>query len=144
MPAYSRIYCVGSRHASANAGGLYPLLMQILVGRDEHQWLEPRYFDQSMRPLGHILVVIPERPDHPHALIDACIAFFPDHFRDCPLLSAIEQQVQDEFELDFRFGNASVPEHWPYLRKQALSSFRQLNIFEADLRVVNLEEWSIE
>ena len=64
MSAYVRIYCIGGAGEEREVQGIYPLLMQILVGRSDHEWLEPRYFDQSIRPMGQIGVVIPELPDH--------------------------------------------------------------------------------
>jgi len=144
MNGYSRVYCIGGAGDEGGIRGVHPLLMQILVGTSGHQWLEPRYFDESMGPLGQIRVVIPEQPDHPHALIDACIAFFPDYFRACPLLNAVEQEVRDACELDFRSDRTSIPEHWPYLRKQALPIFRELHIFEGALEILSLDDWMVE
>ncbi len=144
MNGYCRIYCVGGTRQKTQKQGIHPLLMQILVGQSNYQWLEPRYMDQSIGPLGQIRVLFPEKPDHPHSLIDACITFFPDYFRQCSFLGAVEKQLQNRFELDFRAGYDSVPEHWPYLREQALPAFRQLHICRADLEPVNVEDWSIE
>ena len=136
MSGYTRIYCIGGRRGGEKTPGIHPLLMEILVGEGDYQWWEPRYMDETIEPLGNIRVLIPEKPDHQNALIDACIAFFPDYFRECPLLGAMGKQLKDSPTLDFRNQWAAVPEHWPYLRNQARTAFGELHIFEADLKEV--------
>jgi hypothetical protein len=42
-------------------------------------WLEPRYFDPAIEPIGRRKVLIPERPDLPEEeiLLDALLALGP-------------------------------------------------------------------
>ena len=71
MAGYSKIYCVGED----TLDGINPIYYQILVGDGNRQWLEVHYLDASIMPMGSMKVIIPEGPDHPNTLIDACLAF---------------------------------------------------------------------
>jgi len=62
------------------ADGINPILFQILVGDADRQWLEAHYFDNSIRSLGKIEIIVPARPDDENSLLDACLAFNPKHF----------------------------------------------------------------
>ncbi|MDP2778376.1 MAG: hypothetical protein Q8O48_12110, partial [Anaerolineales bacterium] len=71
MAGYSKLYCVGGLGGYLGADGINPILLQILVGDADRQWLEPRYFDKRIKPLGGIRVIVPEAHNHPHSLLDA-------------------------------------------------------------------------
>lgn len=121
------------------ADGINPILFQILVGDADRQWLEAHYFDKSIKPLGRIKVIVPARPDDENALLDACLAFYPQHFAECPSLTKIEQEVRDLTRLDFHLGVDKIPEDWETLRQEAKPFLRSLNIFEADLERIKYE-----
>src|SRR5262245_16652174 len=101
MAGYSKLYVVGGLGGFQGADGVNPIAFQILVGEGNRQWLEVHYFDRALKPIGRVRVIIPAGPDHPDALLDACIAFYPEHFRHCPLLSEVEQELLDTERLDF-------------------------------------------
>jgi len=133
MAGFSKIYCVGGSGGFQGADGVNPILFQILVGDASRQWLQVHYFDQTMKPLGEIKTIVPEGPNNPNALLDACIAFFPLHFQDCPSLAQVAISLRDVQHLDFDLGMSEIPDGWAALRAEALPAFRALNIWQADL-----------
>ena len=78
MAGYNKIYLIGGEGGFKGSDGINPILFQILVGDADRQWLEVHYFDQNIKPL--VKSIIPEKPDV--GLLDACIAFYPDFFKD--------------------------------------------------------------
>ena len=142
MAGYSKIYCVGGLGGFRGADGINPIVLQILVGDADRQWLEAHYLNPSIRPLGSLRITIPKRPNDPNALIDACIAFLPQHFANCPSFKSVARKLKNSERLDFDRGE-NVPVEWPALRSEALDAFRQLHILEADLRLLDLTKWII-
>ena len=137
MAGYSKLFAVGAQGGAMGAGGIDPIDFIVLVGGVERQWLEPRYFDRAIRPLGSVQVVEPASPDHPHSLMDACIAFCPRLFRSCPSLAAVESVVRDVERLNFHSGSEDVLPLWDRLREEAAPLFAKLNIWRADLVLIN-------
>lgn len=43
--------------------------------------------------MGRIRSIIPKGPDHSDALIDACLAFFPEYFESCPSLTQVVETL---------------------------------------------------
>jgi len=139
MAGFSRIYCIGGLGGYMGSDGIHPIVLQIWVGEGNRQWFEAHYFDDSVKPMGTITTVIPEGPDAPSALLDACLAFYPDHFSDCPSLKKVISQLKSADTIDFD-GQANVPADWPKLRGEAYDRFRELNIFDAQLIQLDLDE----
>ena len=133
MAGFSKIYCVGGSGGFQGADGVNPILFQILVGDGSRQWLQVHYFDQTIKPLGKIETIVSEGPNEPNALLDACIAFFPLHFQDCPSLAQVAILLKDANQLDFDLGVSKIPDGWAALRSEALPAFRALKIWQADL-----------
>jgi hypothetical protein len=136
MAGYSKIYCIDGTSTFLGPDGINPIQLQIWVGDSSRQWLEPRYFDGSIRPLGSIGVIIPEGPDDPNALLDACIAFFPRHFESCPTLTEVALDLAGVKRLDFH--TDGLPNRWRQLRKEAWPYFRKLIICEGRLVPVDI------
>ena len=90
--------------------GINPIQLQILVGEGNRQWLEAICLDKSLKPMGKVRVIVPHSPDHPDSLVDACLTFFPDHFRSCPSLSTVECKVRGLEQLDFDTSDGVPPE----------------------------------
>lgn len=138
MAGYSRLYCIGELGGAFGADGINPIRLQIWVGDADRQWLEAHYIDHSIKPLGAVKTIIPEGPDHPNALLDACLCFYPDHFRACPSLPVVAERLRGVKRLDFDQGKADIPLEWERLRHEAAALFRKLHIFKADLEPVDL------
>ena len=113
-----------------------PILLQIWQGEGNRQWLEAHYFDESIKPIGQLRTVIPAAPNDENALLDACIAFFPQAFNDCPSLARVEELLSEVGVLDFDLRGDAIPREWPALRTEATPLFRDLNIFEAYLEPI--------
>ena len=136
LAGFSKLYVIGGLGGFQGADGVNPIVMQIWVGDADRQWLEPHYVDRSIKPLGAIKTIVPERPDDPSSLLDACIAFFPKHFEQCPSLAEAASLLDDVTRLEFDQGNTAILAIWPKLREEAKPYFKRLHIFEAVLRPV--------
>jgi hypothetical protein len=136
MAGFSRLYCIGEPGGFEGADGLNPILLQILVGDADRQWLEAHYFDPRIRPIGNIKSVVPEGPDHPNALIDACLAFYPEAFAQCPSMTEVKSKLARAEQLDFHLGKNKIPQAWHRLRIEARGRFAKLHIFEAKLKAL--------
>ena len=130
MAGYSKIYCIGDD----GWDGINPIYFQILVGDAGRQWLESRYFDRRIRPLGRVKVIIPAGPNHPDALIDACLAFCPKYFESCPSLAHVSEVLENDKRIDFHLD--SEPQGWGQLREEARPFFRKITIYEAKLKKI--------
>lgn len=133
MAGIYKIYAVGQQGGFLGADGVNPIWFLILVGSGDRQWFEPHYFDPSITPLGRIRTIIPESPDSPHALLDACIAFCPGHFERCPSIASVQREAEYLEVLDFDLEAEAIPQHWTELRSEAQSPFQSLHIWEATL-----------
>lgn len=115
------------------ADGVNPIEFLVLVGDADRQWLEPHYFDSSIKPIGHLRIIVPAGPDHPDSLLDACIAFYPRHFRRCSSLGDVEVALRDVECLDFDARPEDIPTAWSRLREEARPAFATISIWQADL-----------
>ena len=141
MAGYSTIYCVGGLGGVGGADAINPIYFQILIGDADRQWLEVHYFDRRIRPIIKANIV-PEVPNDPNALIDACILFYPRHFRQCPLLPKVADELKRAKGLsgllDFNLGKERIPRNWSQLRQEARPYFEQLHLFRASLEPYKL------
>ena len=115
------------------ADGVNPIQFLILVGDADRQWLEARYFDPSIQPLGNLKFLVPAGPNHPDALLDACLAFYPEHFAKCRSMAKVKAALGETERLDFHLDPKGIPPDWAKLRKEARKRFAELNLWTADL-----------
>ena len=115
------------------ADGVNPIHLMILIGDSGGQWLEPHYFDDSIEPLGKVRVIVPASPDHPDALLDACIAFCPGYFEACPSMAGVAAALEGVERLDFQGDPELIPGAWDTLREEARAAFQHIGIWQADL-----------
>lgn len=139
MAGISKLFVIGGKGGFQGADGANPIELQIWVGDGDRQWLEPRYFKSNLRPLGKIRTIIPAGPNDPDALLDACIAYYPQHFTSCPSLGAVEANLNGAERLDFNLGIHDIPTAWDALRDEARPLFQRLNIWEAELTPIDGE-----
>jgi len=133
MAGFSKIYVMGGEGGFMGADGVNPIEAMILVGDADRQWLEARYFNNELKPLGKLKSIVPVGPDHPDSLLDACIAFCPQYFDACPSLNAVRSALVNANRLDFDASPNEIPEAWTKLREEARPIFKVLNIWQADL-----------
>jgi len=115
------------------ADGVNPIEFLVLIGDADRQWLEPHYFDTSIKPVGKLRAIVPARPDQMDSLLDACIAFCPRHFSKCPSLGEVESALRDAQRLDFHAHPQDIPAAWTRLRDEARPLFADMSIWRADL-----------
>lgn len=106
-------------------------MLALLVGAGARVWIEPLYIAPDVAPLGRLWAVIARDVDSPLAVLDSCIAFYPDWFNDCSALTDVREQLSDRDVLDFAGPPAAVPPAWQALRRQARDRFLELAIAEA-------------
>lgn len=127
MAGFSQAYILGAR----NYDGVNPIELMLLVGEGERQWFEPVYVSAPPQPLGALKVLVPAGPDHPDALLDACLAFHPRAFDACPSLPAVAAALGRETHLHVRHAPEGVGPLWEQLREEARPLFAKLSISEA-------------
>ena len=132
MAGISKIYCIGGEGGFLGEDGANPIALQIWVGDADRQWLEVRYFDRRIKPIGNVTVIVPNGPDDPNSLIDACIAFLPDYFSGCEHLPKVREGLTGANRIDFDVDGE--PNGWGALRREARGAFRKLKIWEAELK----------
>lgn len=133
----SKIYCIGVEGGFMGSDGLREIYFQILVCDSDRQSLVPYYIDRSIKPMGRVEVIIPAGPDHPDALIDAFLAFFPKHFESCPSLAQVAEGLANARRIDFHLDGE--PPGWAQLREEARPLFKELIIYEAVLNKMSPE-----
>lgn len=137
MASYSRIYCIGGEGGFMGSDGVNPIDVQILDGDGGRQWLEPLYVQGPGPGLGNLKALVPKGPDHPDALLDACIAFEPHRFGRCSSMADVVRQLGRTEQIDFDTGEG-VPATWAKLRDEASPLFAKLHIWEARLEGLKL------
>lgn len=108
---------IGNFGGSMEIDGLNPISLQILVKHGNRMWLEPHYFDKTLKPIGNIKTIVPEKPDDPNSLIDACLAFAPKYFQECPSLEEVKQSLKGAEFLDFDIGKEKIPHSFDSKKK---------------------------
>ena len=136
MGGFSKIFVVGDLGGFQGADGVNPIHFIILVGNADRQWLEVKYFDPTIVPIGKVRTIIPEGPDDPASLLDACLAFGPARFLSCPSFAEAEAALRDAEVLDFHLGKSKIPYAWTKLRQEARPIYEQFNIWEANLEQI--------
>jgi hypothetical protein len=126
------MYVIGGEGGFMGADGVNPIEFLVLVGDADRQWLEPKYFDKSIKPIGKLRVIVPAGPDQLDSLLDACIAFCPRHFSECPSLGEVQSALRDAQRLDFDARPQEIPTAWARLREEARPIFADMNIWRAD------------
>ena len=127
----SKIYCIGVEGGFMGSDGLRTIDLQILVTEGDKQALVAYHLDKRIRPIGRVEVIIPASPDHPDALIDAFLAFFPKYFESCPSLAQVAEGLANARRIDFHLDGE--PTGWAQLREEARPIFKKMIIYEASL-----------
>ena len=131
----SKIYCIGAEGGFMGSDGLREIHLQILVTDSDQQALVAYHLDRHIRPMGRVKVIIPGGPDHPDALIDTCLAFYPKYFASCQSLTQVAEALTNATRIDFDLDGA--PTGWAQLREEARPLFRELVIYEAVLNKIS-------
>lgn len=140
----SKIYCIGTEGGFGGSDGLRTIDLLILVTEADRQALVAYHFDrrirpnERIRPMGRIHVIIPRGPNHPDALIDACLAFFPKYFESCPSLAQVAKGLANARRIDFHLDGE--PAGWAQLREEARPLFEELIIYEGVLNKKSPDE----
>ena len=134
----SKIYCIGVEGGFMGSDGLREIHLQILVTDSDRQALVAYHLDRHIRPMGKVKVIIPAGPDHPDALIDACLAFYPKYFASCRSLTQVAEALTNATRIDFHLDGE--PTGWARLREEARPLFKELVIYEAVLNKISPDE----
>ena len=135
MSGFSRLYVIGE----PGYDGLNPIHLQILVGDSDRQWLEPVYFDKTVGPMGKISTIIPEKPNSDDSIIDACLAFAPRLFLECPSIGVVSEMMRNFHRLDFDLDKNHIPNEWFELREEAKRGpLENIGIYQANLTRIGI------
>lgn len=129
MSAYSKILLIGNE----SKDGLEDIYVEILQGEGEKRWYEAKYDEEKIKRLGNVSSVIPVDRDDPNSILDACIAFAPKLFENCPSLKSVKEEVKDTNMIDFSTGE-HVPKSWNKLRNEAKKDLENIHIYQADIK----------
>ena len=108
------------------------------VWSTSRMWIEARYMVDTIRPIANIKTIVPEGPNDPNILIDACITFAPIYFKDCLSLQSVEDELNKSkvIKLDFDLNN-NIPLNWSNLREEAKPIFDKLRIYEGKMHRIS-------
>ena len=138
MAGFDRIYVFGGLGGFQGADGVNPIAMQIWIGWGDRKWLEAHYFVDDLKPIAGIKSIVPKKPDEELNLLEATIIFAPTFFIDeCDLMDKTINHFEalDKNRIDLY---DDAPEFWDDMVEQAHPIFKKLNIFQSDLREINL------
>ena len=115
----------------ATYDGINGITMELWRGVSSRMWFEAaRGFKRRAQ---RVEVIVPKGPNDPDMLLDAAMAFCPKVFQDVPgytrMYESLEPRAYLEFDMD-----EGVPAAWAAIRELARPVFRQLTIYEADIR----------
>lgn len=125
---FNPVYVVLDPDARAGDSRFRTVSFAILVGHSDTAFLKAGVPRSAFHPLGHLDAVVPERPDFDAALLDGLLAFWPERFRSCPSLAAVEAGLRHETRLDFHYHPERIPAEWNALREEARPIFERLEI----------------
>ncbi|WP_424357135.1 hypothetical protein [Methanocella sp. MCL-LM] len=112
--------------------GLDKPLFEIWVGSGDREWLEVHYTAMGLSPLEHVTRFVPEGPNMAASLVDACILFYPAHFKACESLEkvrqALEAQVAGTGFLDLDVADQTFLAAWKALREEAMQKMPGLKV----------------
>ena len=134
MAGFSKSFILGGEGGFMGADGANPISLFILVGDADRQWLQPVYVNKNIKPMGRVGVIIHPGPDDPRMLLDACLAFAPELFLECPSLTPLMVKLKGYKRLDFDLDEPDIAEEWDRLRQEARPIFQRFSLWECDFK----------
>ena len=134
MAGYVKFYLVGGKGGYCGVDGINPINMIIGVGASDREWLSPIIMNSKnqSKPIWKLNVIIPDPDNYGNSIIDACIAFCPEKFKDCSYFDEVVKQVGNSERIEF-VNEDKIPSSWSKLRNQALPIFEKMTVFEAKI-----------
>ncbi len=123
MAGIARIWIVGS----LGYDGLTNINMMILEGASSRMWFEAAKGYEDMK-LQKVKVFIPPGPDDKNMVIDMCMCFYPEAFKDIPEYNELMNKLESGTRIDMKF-----PTGWGLVRKKVRPVFEKLHVFALDV-----------
>ena len=115
----------------ATYDGINGITMELWRGVSSRMWFEAaRGFKRRAQ---RVEVIVPKGPNDPDMLLDAAMAFCPKVFQDVPGYTRMYESLEPRSYLDFDM-DEGVTADLAAIRELARPVFRQLTIYEADIR----------
>lgn len=115
--------------------GLDRPLFEIWVGSGDREWLEVQYTAMGLSPLEHVTRFVPEGPCMAASLVDACILFYPGHFRACSSMNKVREELKARVSkngfLDLDNSDPAFMAMWKALREEAMDNMAGLKVCRA-------------
>ena len=144
MAGYSKSFILAGEGGFMGTDWANPIHLIILVGEGGRQWLQPVYVNKNIKPMGRVGVIIPPGPDDPRMLLDACLAFAPELFLECPSLIPLMVKLNGYKRLDFDHNEPDIAEEWDRLRQEARPIFQRFSLWECDFKKLgNDSRWRV-
>lgn len=132
MNDFNPVYLVLDPDSPAGPAPIRTPGLVVLFGHGNRIWVKARVPSGWLRPIGRIETVVPEAPDSETALLDALLAFWPERFRSCPSLGAVEAKLGRTDFLDFDEHPERIPAEWTALRREARAIYEELVVVRVD------------
>ena len=133
MAGFSKIYIIGGSGGFLGSDGVNPIILQILVGSSDGQWLEAKYFDSKFKSLAGITNVIPRKSVNDENILEGLLIFAPWlFFEDCSLMKNLENHFEKLKRKNIDLFK-DVPSFWDELIEQAVPVFENINLFSANI-----------
>ena len=124
MPSYfSAVHLIGLKTESQFWGNNSPTELFLLQGEGDRQWIEAHYPGGSGFDCANGFLM-PEQPGDQNILLDSCMLFMADVFKEIPDFKILEKFVAEkkiDLELD-------KPKEWDLLRRECLPYMGRLTI----------------
>ncbi len=109
-----------------------PAPLAVVRTDDADTWtFQPMYAAGAGAPLGR-LQRLTTAARHPDALLDACLAFFPETFSHCASLALVRQVIGEAEELDL---SGRLPVGWVALRGEGKALVQGCDVKTAQVAV---------
>lgn len=123
-------YIVGSQDSSPK-NIINKAKLLIMLRHSDRMWLEPMYYDATVRAESKVNVIIPKGPNDPNLLLDALIGFSPALFSMCDGYEEIVDFLSKTSRLDFDVNSAEILSTWASFRERAKLKSEDLNIWQS-------------
>jgi hypothetical protein len=141
MAGFSKIYIIGGSGGFLGSDGVNPIIVQILVGRSDGEWLEVNYLDPKYDSLCGIKKIIPRKAVDDDTILEGLLIFTPWLFIEkCDLMINLKNYFKKLGRKNINL-HKDVPSFWDDLLIQAEPIFKEIKLFSADIKDLRPEKF---
>ena len=141
MAGFSKIYIIGGSGGFLGSDGVNPIIVQILVGGSDGEWLEVNYLDSKYDSLCGIKKIIPRKTVNDDTILEGLLVFTPWLFSEkCDLMNNLKDYFKKLGRKNINL-HKDAPSFWDDLLIQAEPIFRETKLFSADIKDLRPEKF---